>query len=294
MLEWLGFVVGVIGLALAWKYRPRPPKPVFQSQGFKIIESGGIKMFDEGIDVMYKGNPVLLLTSSIVVFWNDGLGPIKKDDIVTTDPIRCYVPDGAKILRAEILSVSDPNTGLAISASDERPNEVRLSFDHLNAGDGAVLEILHTSEELRPKVAGSIIGGSRSGKVTDLGPVAQPFPLPRDTEGAKVRRYLWTFDIAGQRVRIPRPVLRSVLGWVVFLAVDAVAATLWVRYVPNGVADELQTSSFIVKVIFYMIGLPFALASVAFMLSLLVVPFTIARRVWGQRRRFPKQLDVWK
>jgi hypothetical protein len=96
MLEWSGFVVGVIGLALARKYRPRPPKPVFQSQGFKIIESGGIKRFDEGIDVMYKGNPVPLRTSSIVVFWNDGLGPVKKDDIVATDPIRCHVPDGAK------------------------------------------------------------------------------------------------------------------------------------------------------------------------------------------------------
>jgi hypothetical protein len=243
---------------------------------------------------MYKGNPVPLLTSSVVVFWNDGLGPIRKDDIVATDPIRCYVPDGAKILRAEILSVSDPNTGLTVTASDERPNEVGLSFDHLNAGDGAVLEILHTSEELRPMVAGSIIGGSQSGKVTDLGPVAQPFPLPRDTEGAKVRRYLWTFDIVGQRVRIPRPVLRSVLGWVVFLAVDAVAATLWVRYVPNGVAEELQTYPFIVKVIFSMISLPVVFAFLAIILSLLVFPFSMARRVWGQRRRFPKQLDVWK
>jgi hypothetical protein len=112
MLEWLGFAVGVIGLALAWKYRPRPPRPVFQSQGFKIIESGGIKRFDPGIEVTYDKKPVPLLTSSIVIFWNDGLGPIKKADIVDADPIRCYVPNDSKVLRARVVSVSDKNTTL--------------------------------------------------------------------------------------------------------------------------------------------------------------------------------------
>jgi hypothetical protein len=291
MLEWLGFVVGVIGLALAWKYRPRPPKPVFQSQGLKIIESGGVKSFDEGIDVMYKGNPVPLLTSSIVVFWNDGLGAIKKDDVVAVDPIRCYVPDDAKILRTAILSVSDPNIGLTITESENRPNEIGLSFDHLNAGDGAVLEILHTSEELRPKVAGSIIGGSRSGKVTDLGPITQPFPLPRHTEGAKVRRYMWTFKIAGQRVKISR----SVLGWLVFLVIDAIVATLFVRYAPASyVSWDTQSHSFLVKVLASMIAIPVTVGLALVVYT--VVPgyiFLEARRIWGQRRRFPKKLNVW-
>jgi hypothetical protein len=245
MLEWLGFAVGVIGIALAWKWRPRPPRPVFQSQGFKIIESGGIKSFDEGIEVTYKGQPVPLLTSSIVVFWNDGLGPIKKDDFVDTDPIRCYLRDGAEILRTTVRSVSDENIEFKKIEHEDRPNEVGLKFDHLSAGDGVVLEILHTSDELRPKIAGSIIGGSGSGKIVDLGPIRDPFPLPAGGQEAKTKAHLWTFEVARRRVRVPR----SALGWIILLALDAIAAIWFVRQDPGAFEGNAESWPYFVKVL---------------------------------------------
>jgi hypothetical protein len=293
MLEWLGFAVGVIGLVLAWKWRPRPPRPVFQSQGFKIIESGGIKTFDEGIEVTYKGQPVPLLTSSIVVFWNDGLGPIKKDDFVDTDPIRCYVPDGAKMLRTTVRSVSDENIGFKKIEREERPNEVDLKFDHLSASDGVVLEILHTSDELRPKVAGSIIGGSRSGKIVDLGPITEPFPLPPDKQKARTKAYLWTFEVARRRVRIPR----SAPGWIIFLVLDAIAATWFVRR-PGAFAGDAQSWPYFAKVILSMFVVPMLLAFLIFIFVAIPYLFMTSvmnlRRFWSGRRRFPRQLDIWR
>ena len=290
MLEWLGFAVGVIGLALAWKWRPRPPRPVFQSQGFKIIESGGIKSFDEGIEVTYKGQPVPLLTSSIVVFWNDGLGPIKKDDIVDTDPIRCYVRDGAKMLRTTVRSVSDENIGFKKIEREERPNEVELKFDHLNAGDGVVLEILHTSDELRPKVAGSIIGGSGSGKIVDLGSIREAFPVPTDGQEAKTKAHRWTFEIARRRVRIPW----SALVWIIFLAVDAIAATLFVRSYPGAFEGDAQSWPYFAKVLFYMITLPMLVIIIGSIFGAIPYIFMTFGQLWSRRRRFPRQLDIWR
>jgi hypothetical protein len=289
VLGWLGFAVGVIGLALAWKWRPRPPRPVFQSQGFKIIESGGIKSFDEGIEVTYKGQPVPLLTSSILVFWNDGLGPIKKDDIVDTDPIRCYVRDGARMLRTTVRSVSNENIGFKKVEREERPNEVELKFDHLNARDGVVLEILHTSDELRPKVAGSIIGGSGSGTIVDLGPIREAFPLPAEQE-AKAKAYLWTFEVARQRVRIPW----SALGWIIFLAVDAIAAILFVRGSPGAFEGDAQSWPYVAKVLVYMMMLPVVVAIIVFILGAIPYLFMTFGQLRSRRRRFPRQLDIWR
>jgi hypothetical protein len=290
MLEWLGFAVGVIGLALAWKWRPRPPRPVFQSEGFKIIESGGIKSFDEGIEVTYKGQPVPLLTSSIVVFWNDGLGAIKKGDIVGSDPIRCYVRDGAKMLRTTVRSVSDENIGFKKIEREERPNEVELKFDHLNAGDGVVLEILHTSDELRPKVAGSIVGGSGSGRVVDLGPIREAFPLPSDGKEAKTKAHLWTFEVARRRIRIPR----SSLGWIVFLGVDAIAAIVLLSRSPSASQGDAQSWPYFVKVLFYMMVLPMTVAFIVIVLGAVPYLFMTFGRLWSRRRRFPRQLDIWR
>jgi hypothetical protein len=169
---------------------------------------------------------------------------------------------------------------------------VELSFDHLNAGDGVVLELLHTSEELRPKVTGSIIGGSRSGKVTDLGPVTEPFPLPRDTEEAKAGRHLWIFELVRQRVRVPR---FSVLGWTVFLAIDAALAIVIVRNLPaSSIPEEIQYYPFVAKVAAYMVVLPAFLGFLALLSSTMEPPSTTKRKLWGRRRRFPKALDVWK
>jgi hypothetical protein len=291
MREWIfflvGSVIGILGLAFGWRFRPRPPKLVFQSQGFTIIESGGIKRFDEEIEVMYRGSPVSLLTSSIVVLWNDGLGAVKKDDIVDSDPVRCCVADGGRILRARVRSITEANIGLMLTEDPARPNEVGIVFHHLNAGDGAVLEVLHTSEELRPRVIGSIVGGSGSGKVVDLGTGPHVFPLAQKPEPPDDdRAYLINRKIRGQRLQVPRPSRRAMILIAIFVIFDAMVAILLSRYRPNpgiSFAEDVYTRMLLLPVLLFFVAIP---------VWMVIEAVNAWKRMWSRRRRFPKGLDL--
>ena len=93
-----------------------------------------------------------------VVFWNAGRATIRGEDIVKSDPLRLLFGKEAQILRVRIPRVTRKTLDFRAENTFDPGNEVQFSFDYIDSGDGAVIEVIHTSEERHPQVLGTIRG----------------------------------------------------------------------------------------------------------------------------------------
>src|SRR5262249_53342440 len=117
----------------------------------------------------YKNVPVRSLTSSTLVFWNDGNKTLHFRDVAESDPIRIEFGEQTKILRVDVARVSRDVVQLSPDSAPGRENWVLLRFSFLDVGDGALIRILHTGENVAPKLSGTIRGMPEG--CTDLGTV---------------------------------------------------------------------------------------------------------------------------
>ena len=82
-------------------------------------------------------------------------------NIVTDDPIRCEFPTDSRILRAHVIKSTRSVIRFTATVDFRKHSSVLLNFDFLDPGDGAVVELLHTSEKEFPIVAGTVKGVPR-------------------------------------------------------------------------------------------------------------------------------------
>jgi hypothetical protein len=108
--------------------------------------------------------------------WNVG-GPIRRSDIDAANPLRFEVVGDGEIIAAAVVKASNDSNVYVTMGNAGTANAVTIAFDELGKGEGAVIEILHTSAERC-----GILAGARSGTrldVRDRGLVRHPFhPLP--------------------------------------------------------------------------------------------------------------------
>jgi hypothetical protein len=79
--------------------------------------------------------------------WNMGNTTLRREQIVTADPLRVVTSEGSQILEVRVLSrtrqVNDFKCSIRVSSAG---NETECTFDYLDSGDGALLEIIHTGD----------------------------------------------------------------------------------------------------------------------------------------------------
>jgi hypothetical protein len=98
---------------------------------------------------------VSALVKSYVLFWNRGSQTLDGSNLVAADPLRLTLEDGGEILRARVVRrTRDVNQFESVISDDG----VRLTFDFLDEGDGAVIEVLHTNRGKSLWVEGTIKG----------------------------------------------------------------------------------------------------------------------------------------
>jgi len=134
--DWVGWVIGVIAvtLAIVFHFKTRvSTKLAYQWSGRHLVGGSEAALPDE-VAISYCGISVPRLSSSQIIFWNCGNTTVRGTDIVKVDPLR--------IARVHA----------------KRQNEALCTFDYLDPGDGARLEILHTGEKGYPELTGSIRG----------------------------------------------------------------------------------------------------------------------------------------
>jgi hypothetical protein len=183
--DWVGWLISLVAVVLAVLFffkSKATPRLAHQWSGRRLVGGDEAALPDE-VTIMYKGMKVPRLSSSLIALWNAGNLTIRGSDIVEADPLRIVVSKDATILRADVISTTRKVNSVKARVHHERQNEVLCSFDYLDSGDGAWIEILHTSENSHPDIVGTIRGLPRG--ISDWGSM---FP---DSD----RRIYWTLAI---------------------------------------------------------------------------------------------------
>lgn len=158
--EWLSLLIALISIFLAYFFYRKSrseAKLYYQYRTLRLI-GGSEKILPDEVRISFKGLEVPRLSSSHIIFWNAGRGTIRQDDIVQSDPVRIIFSDRTHVLRLRVVSSTRATIAFAAKINPEQDNEVLCTFDYLDGGDGAVVEILHTDEKRFPLVCGTIRG----------------------------------------------------------------------------------------------------------------------------------------
>lgn len=92
-----------------------------------------------------------------IALWNHRGDTIQNSDDLESDPLRIQLADGDEALQVRVLSMSRKQIGFVPSIGEFDSSVVRISFDFLDSGDGAIMEIVHQRPSI-PEILGTIKG----------------------------------------------------------------------------------------------------------------------------------------
>lgn len=179
-LGWVGTLLGIGGLLFAFYTYAWPrsrTKLAYVYFGEHLLGSAKDAL-PPAIDVQYDGISIPRLSKTQVIIWNNGESTIAGTDIVPRDPLRLQIGEDGRILAASVIKASREVIDFKVVDQDQ-PHEVLLTFDYMDANDGVVVEILHTSTDRKPRIRGTLRGLPR-------GPVNQgQFTRPKPQKKPK-------------------------------------------------------------------------------------------------------------
>jgi hypothetical protein len=159
-LGWVGSIIGIVGIAYAIfaYFRTRQRGIIKYTQSGERMLGLTTDGLPRDVTVQYCGNDIQRLTRTIIWLWNAGEKTFKGSDIPAHDHLRLEVKNGGSVLAATVLKQARDVCRFAVPLDAESPDKVLISFDFLDPKDGAVLEVLHTSEEIDIDVCGTVVG----------------------------------------------------------------------------------------------------------------------------------------
>ena len=138
------------------------------------------------LEIRYGNLDITDFSCTWFYIWNSGSKVLNESDVVDGCPICVTNTGNAMVLDAKVVRVSEKTNNFAITKATNR--KVVVSFDYVECGEGAVLQILHTGDarnlDINCKIKGgnikkdqSIAKGERSttDKIVDF--VGTVFPL---------------------------------------------------------------------------------------------------------------------
>jgi hypothetical protein len=180
---WISPLIGIIGLIIAFLlYRASRigPRPAYQLRALRLIGKEEPALPEE-VEILFRGRSVPRLTMTHIILWNSGKATLEGKNIIVDDPLRLEFNERAEVLRVRVLRVTRKSNKFTAKVNSGSSNEVICDFDYLDAGDGAVIELLHTAEERYPKVQGTIRGVPKGllnwGRFLPSRSRALPFPF---------------------------------------------------------------------------------------------------------------------
>ncbi len=232
----LGIVLGIIGIlasligipvAFIVARRTRQLPDLRHAINFDVILNPDDRLLGHGLSMQIGDRPINSISRSRVALWNHRGDTIRGGDIVDSDPLRIEFGEGDIALQARILSTSRPQTRLTPTIDVAGKSSVNLTFDFLDAGDGAIFEIVHLGPE-KPVVLGTIRG-------TKIGNYGDANLGSKAIEVIRKPRLLRFLNYSPLRVRI-NVCLCLLLAFIfaVFAIALAIAATGHGHLVPVG------------------------------------------------------------
>lgn len=160
---WANVVIGLIGVLAGYVFfrlSQDHPRLTYRIIDTELVETRSDP--DDPIGILFEDQPVPRVNKSLLYLWNSGRNTAKGKDIVQSDPLRLSFAEDARVLRAQVLTQTRPTSNLSVEPRSH--NEVLISFDYMEPGDGCVLEVLHTGDVSKRQLIGSIMGIPRGPK----------------------------------------------------------------------------------------------------------------------------------
>jgi hypothetical protein len=154
----IGIILAIVGFIAAYIFYRRSlvcEQLAFIANSVQI--TGRDSKFTPDLKILYRNQEVERVTKSAVIIWNSGNTTIDGDRIVNADPLRLLVSMESEILDAYVTKVTRDVNAFSVRVHPESHNEIECSFDFLDSGDGAVIEVLYTGNE-EINVQGTIRG----------------------------------------------------------------------------------------------------------------------------------------
>ena len=95
------------------------------------------------------------------IFWNSGKDTLLDNNISSIEPLVLYFGENREILEIREISSSNPSVKFEVVSS----NQIYISFEYLESKEGAVFDVIHTGDNIKPYLAGKIKGGKISRKL---------------------------------------------------------------------------------------------------------------------------------
>lgn len=187
ILLWAGTITfGAIGTYLGITSRIGP-RLAYRTRSLEVIGSYKSQLPEE-VSILFKDKKVPRITKTFIALWNSGRKTIEGKNIVNDDKLRITLRenedknskngqilrlrDGTfkvtfsgtdqkksnekrEILSADIIKKTREANKFEVKINESCPHEAICNFSYLDPGDGALIELLHTSEEY-PIVKGTI------------------------------------------------------------------------------------------------------------------------------------------
>jgi hypothetical protein len=151
-----GVVAGLAAILVAVLIARRHPQLVFQQEGNVVVEGD-----DPDIAVSWRDVRVPNVSRARITTWNAGSQTFDGSAVVHNYPLRYIFPRADRILAVTVLARSDDENAFdatPATPADAKPDSVLLTFDYLDPRQGAVIEVLHTSDRWGAQPAGTVKG----------------------------------------------------------------------------------------------------------------------------------------
>ncbi|MNJ38034.1 hypothetical protein D3C77_328720 [compost metagenome] len=194
--SWLGTTLTIVFFGVGTLYHlwsRRRTKLTYVYLGEHLL--GGVSdSLPAEIVVQYNGLSIPRLTKTTMIIWNSGENTVHGSDIAAKDPLRLQVGNDGKILSVEILKISREVNEFK-TAPGSALNESLFKFDFLDPNDGAVIEILHTSTDRKPRIKGTLKGLPKG--FSNLGQFTRPKPQKKTNKGflSTVARVMFSLPV---------------------------------------------------------------------------------------------------
>lgn len=203
--DWVGWVIAIatflVGIPLAFWIgkRNRQLPDLRRATGFQRLGKLD-RTFGPGVSASFGGVPLSQVSRSYLALWNHRGDHVDGGAILKDDPLRIEVDEDDAVLQTRLLAQSRPQIGLR---TEKVGAQTHVKFTFLDAGDGGVLEVLHTGRT-PARVVGTIPGAK-------LGSVARAGLGPGARKAVRSTRWQRTKILIKQQ-------RRRIFGWAMVTA----------------------------------------------------------------------------
>jgi hypothetical protein len=140
-----GFVVGLLGLAsipvsVALARRSRQTPDLRVARDFDEVVPKGDWLLRGGLLITFEDKALERVSRTYFAIWNHRGDTVRGSEVLAADPLRVEVGEGDEVLQARVVASSRTQLGMDVQPSGRTAT---VTFDFMDGGDGAVIEVLH-------------------------------------------------------------------------------------------------------------------------------------------------------